>query len=29
LNGAIAQNLRDGTYRKIEAKYFSFDMYGK
>jgi lysine-arginine-ornithine-binding protein len=29
LNGAIAEILRDGTYRKIEAKYFDFDMYGK
>lgn len=29
LNGAIAQILKDGTYRKIEAKYFDFDMYGK
>ncbi|WP_244851272.1 ABC transporter substrate-binding protein [Caballeronia sp. SL2Y3] len=29
LNGAIAGMLRDGSYRKIEAKYFDFDMYGK
>ena len=29
LNGAIADILRDGTYRSIEAKYFQFDMYGK
>jgi lysine/arginine/ornithine transport system substrate-binding protein len=29
LNGAIGEILRDGTYRKIEAKYFDFDMYGK
>jgi len=29
LNGAIAEILRDGTYKKIEAKYFNFDMYGK
>jgi len=29
LNGAIAELLKDGTYRKIEAKYFDFDMYGK
>ncbi|SAK80619.1 ABC transporter substrate-binding protein [Caballeronia ptereochthonis] len=29
LNGAIADILRDGTYRRIEAKYFDFDMYGK
>ncbi|MDR5806895.1 ABC transporter substrate-binding protein [Caballeronia sp. LZ019] len=29
LNGAMADILRDGTYRKIEAKYFDFDMYGK
>lgn len=29
MNVAIAEILRDGTYRKIEAKYFSFDMYGK
>lgn len=29
LNGAIAQILKDGTYRKIEARYFDFDMYGK
>jgi lysine/arginine/ornithine transport system substrate-binding protein len=29
LNGAIADMLHDGTYRKIEAKYFDFDMYGK
>ncbi|WP_244221088.1 transporter substrate-binding domain-containing protein [Paraburkholderia aromaticivorans] len=29
LNGAIAEILRDGTYKKVEAKYFSFDMYGK
>ncbi|WP_244808883.1 ABC transporter substrate-binding protein [Caballeronia zhejiangensis] len=29
LNGALAEMLRDGTYRKIEARYFDFDMYGK
>lgn len=29
LNSAIAGILQDGTYRKIEAKYFDFDMYGK
>ncbi|SAK59727.1 extracellular solute-binding protein [Caballeronia glebae] len=29
LNGAIAAILHDGTYRRIEAKYFDFDMYGK
>ncbi|MFP3603751.1 ABC transporter substrate-binding protein [Paraburkholderia sp. SIMBA_053] len=29
LNGAIAELLKDGTYRTIEAKYFDFDMYGK
>ncbi|NKJ50654.1 ABC transporter substrate-binding protein [Burkholderia sp. SG-MS1] len=29
LNVAIAEMLRDGTYRKIERKYFPFDMYGK
>ncbi|GLU33656.1 ABC transporter substrate-binding protein [Trinickia caryophylli] len=29
LNGAIAQILRDGTYKRIERKYFDFDMYGK
>ncbi|HEY2024172.1 ABC transporter substrate-binding protein [Paraburkholderia sp.] len=29
LNVAIADMLRDGTYKKIEAKYFPFDMYGK
>ena len=29
MNVAIAEMLRDGTYKRIEAKYFSFDMYGK
>jgi lysine/arginine/ornithine transport system substrate-binding protein len=29
LNKAIAAMLKDGTYKKIEAKYFSFDVYGK
>jgi lysine/arginine/ornithine transport system substrate-binding protein len=29
LNGAIAAMLRDGTYQKIQSKYFDFDMYGK
>ncbi len=29
LNTAFAEMLRDGTYRRIEAKYFTFDMYGK
>jgi lysine-arginine-ornithine-binding protein len=29
LNGAIAEMLRDGTYKQIEARYFNFDMYGK
>ena len=29
LNGAIAEMLRDGTYKRIEAKYFDFDMYGQ
>lgn len=28
LNRAIAQIRSDGTYRKIESKYFDFDMYG-
>lgn len=29
LDKAIAGMLKDGTYKKIEAKYFSFDVYGK
>ncbi len=29
LNGAIADILKDGTYKQIESKYFAFDMYGK
>lgn len=28
LNGAIKQIRKDGTYQKINAKYFSFDIYG-
>jgi len=27
LNGAIAAILADGTYKKLAAKYFSFDIY--
>lgn len=29
LNSAIAEMLHDGSYRRIEAKYFDFDMYGR
>ncbi|WP_179405365.1 lysine/arginine/ornithine ABC transporter substrate-binding protein [Burkholderia guangdongensis] len=29
LDGAIAGMLKDGTYQKIEKKYFTFDVYGK
>ncbi len=29
LNKALAQILADGTYKKINAKYFDFDVYGK
>lgn len=29
LNAAIADILKDGTYKQIESKYFAFDMYGK
>ena len=29
LNTAFAGLLADGTYKKIEARYFDFDMYGK
>jgi lysine/arginine/ornithine transport system substrate-binding protein len=28
INGAIAAMIKDGTYKKIEAKYFDFDVYG-
>ncbi|MDN0076421.1 ABC transporter substrate-binding protein [Crenobacter sp. SG2303] len=28
INGAIAAMLKDGTYQKIAAKYFDFDVYG-
>ena len=28
LNRAIAQIRNDGTYKKINAKYFDFDVYG-
>jgi lysine/arginine/ornithine transport system substrate-binding protein len=27
INGAIAQILADGTYKKLSGKYFSFDVY--
>jgi lysine-arginine-ornithine-binding protein len=29
IDGAIAGMLKDGTYKKIEKKYFDFDVYGK
>ncbi|SDD91375.1 ABC transporter substrate-binding protein [Paraburkholderia lycopersici] len=29
IDGAIAGILKDGTYQKIEKKYFDFDVYGK
>jgi len=29
LNAALKQILADGTYKKINAKYFAFDVYGK
>ena len=29
LNKAIAQIRKDGTYKKINDKYFDFDVYGK
>ncbi|WJF92095.1 ABC transporter substrate-binding protein [Paraburkholderia bonniea] len=29
IDGAIASMLKDGTYKKIEKKYFDFDVYGE
>ncbi|CAG9274750.1 ABC transporter substrate-binding protein [Paraburkholderia unamae] len=29
IDGAIASIIKDGTYKKIEKKYFDFDVYGK
>ena len=29
IDGAIAGMIKDGTYKKIEKKYFDFDVYGK
>jgi ABC-type amino acid transport substrate-binding protein len=29
INAAIKKILADGTYKKINAKYFDFDVYGK
>jgi lysine-arginine-ornithine-binding protein len=29
IDGAIAAMIKDGTYKKIEKKYFDFDVYGK
>ena len=28
IDKAIADMIKDGTYKKIEAKYFDFDVYG-
>jgi lysine/arginine/ornithine transport system substrate-binding protein len=29
VDGAIASMIKDGTYKKIETKYFAFDVYGE
>jgi len=29
LDGAIAAMIKDGTYKRIERKYFDFDIYGE
>lgn len=29
LDGAIAAMIKDGTYKRIEQKYFDFDIYGE